>query len=255
MKYFMDGFFSTLPLLMVAGILEALTVSGLIPTYILPRPTEVFFSLIDNRNELVGGLKETLMCSLMGLCLSLLGGGFLGIAISGSKILRQIFLPYTIFLQTVPIIAIAPILVIWFGFGVPTVVATATIVSIFPVIANTILGLNSVDRGLLELYKFYGASRFDIYFRLRFPSGLAHFFAGIKIAAGLAVVGAIVGEFIAGGGLGSIIDSGRTQQRLDLVFSAVLLASLIGWLVCKFVEKIEFLVLGKWHPAFLQESV
>jgi NitT/TauT family transport system permease protein len=138
------------------------------------------------------------------------------------------FYPYAIFFQTVPIIAIAPLLVIWLGYGIPTVVASSFIVSVFPVIANSVMGLLGTEPLWLDLFKLMDASRIQTLFRLRVPAALPQIFAGFRIAAGLAVIGAIVGEFIAGTGLGGLVDSARNQQRVDRVFAAVILAAVLG---------------------------
>jgi len=136
--------------------------------------------------------------------------------------------PYAIFFQTVPIIAIAPLLVIWLGYGLPTVVASSFIVSVFPVIASSVTGLMSTEPILLDLFRLMDASRLQTLFKLRLPAALPQIFSGFRIAAGLAVIGAIVGEFIAGSGLGGLVDASRNQQRVDRVFAAVLLAAILG---------------------------
>jgi NitT/TauT family transport system permease protein len=128
----------------------------------------------------------------------------------------------------VPIIAIAPLLVIWFGFGQPTVKASAFIVSLFPILANTLTGLQQTDPQLKELFQLYRPSPLQMILKLQIPSAIPYILTGLRIAVGLSVIGAIVGEFIAGGGLGSLIDSARTQQRVDLVFSGVLMSSALA---------------------------
>ncbi|NDG83786.1 MAG: ABC transporter permease subunit, partial [Proteobacteria bacterium] len=145
-----------------------------------------------------------------------------------SRTVKAMFYPYAIFFQTVPIIAIAPVLVIWLGYGMPTVVASAFIVSVFPVIANSVTGLLSTEPALLDFFRLIGASPSQTLLRLRFPAALPQIFAGFEIASGLAVIGSIVGEFISGSGLGGLVDVARNQQRVDRVFAAVLLASVLG---------------------------
>jgi len=151
-------------------------------------------------------------------------------------IARRAILPFCIFFQTVPIISIAPLLVIWFGFGQPTVRASAFIVSLFPILANTLTGLQETDPQLKELFKLYKPSVWQLIFKLQIPSAIPYILTGIKISAGLAVIGAIVGEFIAGGGLGSLIDAARTQQRVDLVFSGVIMSSGLALVLVFFIE-------------------
>jgi len=147
----------------------------------------------------------------------------------------------------VPIISIAPLLVIWFGFGQPTVIASAAIVSVFPIIASTLLGLKSTEPALIDLFTLYSASARQMLLMLKIPFALPQIFSGLRIASGLAVVGAIVGEFIGGGGLGSVVDSARTQQRIDRVFAAVLISALLGAVLVGAVNLISALTLGSWH--------
>ena len=142
--------------------------------------------------------------------------------------MQRAFYPYAIFFQIVPIVAIAPLLVIWFGYGARAVVAAAFIVSVFPVIANTLAGLLSVDPALRDLFRLYGASRAATLWKLQLPWALPYVLTGLRIAAGLAVIGAIVGEFVGGGGLGVVVLEAMRQQRTDLVFAAVGYASLLG---------------------------
>jgi NitT/TauT family transport system permease protein len=140
-------------------------------------------------------------------------------------------------------------LVIWFGFGQPTVIASAAIVSVFPIIASTLLGLKSTEPALLDLFKLYAASNRQTLWMLKIPFALPQIFSGLRIASGLAVVGAIVGEFIGGGGLGSVVDAARTQQRVDRVFAAVLISSLLGIVLVAAVNIISSLSLGSWHSS------
>ena len=167
--------------------------------------------------------------------------------LSLSPMLRRAFLPYATFFQTVPIVALAPVLVIWFGFGRPTVIASAFIVSIFPIIANSILGIESTIPRLEDLFRLKRASRFATLWKLQLPSAVPAIFAGLRIASGLAVIGAIVGEFIAGGGLGEVVDAARTQQRLDKVFAAVLLSSCLGLILVILIDLASRLTLRSWY--------
>src|SRR5262249_40925223 len=159
------------------------------------------------------------------------------------------FYPYAVFFQTVPVIAIAPLLVIWFGYGLPTVVASSFICGIFPVIASTLVGLQSTDPALLDLFRLYRATRTEALRKLKLPFALPAILTGARISAGLSVIGAIVGEFIGGGGLGGIVDEARTQQRVDRVFAAVLLASLLGLVFFGAIHGLSHFLLRKWHAS------
>ncbi len=238
-----------LPLVFSIAALEAAVRSGSIPSYLIPAPSEVFRCLIDDRVELALGAWSTLTSAVTGLLISFIFGTLAATALSSSDLTRRAFYPYAVFFQTVPIIAIAPLLVIWFGFGKPTVIASATIVSVFPVIASTLLGLNSTEPGLRDLFRLYSASARQTLWILRIPFALPNIFSGLRIASGLAIVGAIVGEFIGGGGLGSVIDSARTQQRIDRVFAGVLISSLLGAILVGAVNALASLSLGSWHAS------
>jgi len=199
-----------------------------IPEFLFPAPSTILTTLAENKLDFLKAFLETLQGSMTGLVLSIVFGTSLAILFSLSSFLRKSILPFAIFFQTVPIIAIAPLLVIYFGFGMPTVVAAAFFVSIFPIIANTLLGLESVSKEELELFQLYGASPVQTLLKLKLPTAYSSIYAGLKVSIGLAIIGAIAGEFVAGGGLGAMIDSARTQQRIDIVFAALGLLSLMG---------------------------
>jgi NitT/TauT family transport system permease protein len=162
---------------------------------------------------------------------------------------QRAFYPYAVFFQTVPIVAIAPLLVIWIGYGWRTVAVSAFIVSAFPVVANTLAGLLSTDPALRDLFRLYGASRTATLLKLRLPFAVPSIMTGLRVAAGLAVIGSIVGEFIAGGGLGGVIDVARTQQRVDKVFAGILLASGLGLTLFLLVNLISRAALRNWHAS------
>ena len=238
-----------LPLFVGMGVCELAVRSGWIPSYLIPAPSEVFRSLIDDRFELAIAAWTTLSSALVGLLLSFAAGTLFAIVLSSSDLARRAFYPYAVFFQTVPIIAIAPLLVIWFGFGQPTVIASAAIVSVFPIIASTLIGLKSTEPALVDLFNLYSATAKQMLYMLKIPFALPQIFSGLRIASGLAVIGAIVGEFIGGGGLGSVVDSARTQQRIDRVFAAVLISALLGVVLVGAVNFVSALTLGSWHTS------
>jgi len=218
-----------------------------IPEFLFPAPSTVLNTLLENPGGFATAFFETLRGSMVGLLLSIVFGTTLAVLFSLSDFLRKSVLPFAVFFQTVPIIAIAPLLVIYFGFGMPTVIAAAFIVSIFPIIANTLLGLEGVSKGEQELFKLYGATATQRLWKLQFPTAYASIYAGLKVSIGLAIIGAIAGEFVAGGGLGAMIDSARTQQRIDIVFAALGLLSIMG-LACIYLLKILHRSLQKIRP-------
>jgi NitT/TauT family transport system permease protein len=238
-----------LPLFVVTFFTEFAVRSNWVPSYLVPAPSSVFGAMLESRQELLQAMAKTSSAALVGFGLSTLIGIGIAIFLSSSQAIRRAFYPYAVFFQTVPIIAIAPLLVIWFGYGMRTVVASAFIVSIFPVIANTLTGILSTDPALIDLFRLYGASSPATLFKLRFPAALPQILTGLRVAAGLAVIGAIVGEFIGGEGLGSIVDVARTQQRTDKVFAAVLLASVLGLALFGLINLISYLTLRRWHAS------
>lgn len=238
---------AALPFLVVTFSLEALVRAGWIKAFLVPPPSAVFATILRDWPELLTALAKTSAGTLLGFALSTFAGIAIAIFLSSSRAIQEAFYPYAVFFQTVPIIAIAPLLVIWFGYGMRTVVASAFIVSIFPVIANTLNGILSTDPALRDLFRLYGASPAVTLWKLRFPAALPQILTGVRVAGGLAVIGAIVGEFIGGQGLGSVIDIARTQQRTDKVFAAVLLASALGLAIFGAINVISRVLLRRWH--------
>ena len=223
-------------LMVLLSIWEWVVVKGWVASYLLPSPTQIYQTTLDLWPQIYAATLSTAISIGWGLGLSVLTGVTMALLFFAIPMVRRAVLPFCIFFQTVPIISIAPLLVIWFGFGQPTVKASAFIVSLFPILANTLTGLQETDPHLKELFKLYRPSPWQLIFKLQIPSAIPYILTGIKISAGLAVVGAIVGEFIAGGGLGSLIDAARTQQRVDLVFSGVLMSSVLALLLVFIIE-------------------
>lgn len=234
------------PVFFIAGVILTWEICGrmdLFPTYLFPLPTQILQAIFENQSELATALLQTAASTFVGLFLSIILGSLLALFLTALPSFRMALWPFVSFFQTVPIIAIAPLLVIWFGFGAPTVRASAFIVSFFPVVANSLVGLESARKSYQELFQLYKASPWQQLIQLKIPSSIPYLIPGWKISAGLAVIGAIVGEFIGGGGLGSLIDSARTQQRVDMVFAAVFLSSVVAWVFMFLLDQLTQLVL------------
>jgi NitT/TauT family transport system permease protein len=219
-----------------------------------PAPSLVFQSIVTKRQELLECLFSTARAASIGFALSAVIGVLIAVLLSTSRLVQRAFYPYTVFFQTVPIIAIAPMLVYWFGFGTKSVAVSAFIASVFPVIANTLAGILSTDPALRDLFKLYGASGFATMMKLRLPSALPNIVTGLRIAAGLAVIGAIVGEFVAGtlergGGLGMMVLVAKKYGRTDDIFAAVLVASLLGLCMLALINLAGYLLLRRWHAS------
>jgi len=236
------------PAVVVTLTTELAVRRGWVQSFLIPAPSQVIESLIRDWPELWSAMLNTADASLAGFAMSIVIGSLIAIAMSSAPWVQRAFYPYAVFFQTVPIIAIAPLLVIWFGWN-RTVVASAFIVSIFPIIANTLTGLLSTDPALRDLFQLYDAKRLATLFKLRLPFALPQVMTGLRIAAGLAVIGAIVGEFITGAGIGGAIMVSRQQNRVDKVFAGLLLASLLGIALFMVINLISRLALRHWHAS------
>jgi NitT/TauT family transport system permease protein len=243
-----------LALVVLLALWEGSTRALGIEAYLLPPPSAVIRAAGVDYPTLARGALTTAQAALVGFGLSAAIGILAAVLLGSSRTLEEALYPYTVFLQTVPIVAIAPLLVLWFGPGLRAVSVSAFIVSVFPVIANTLSGLRSVELPLRDLFRLYGASRRDTLLKLSLPAALPSVVTGLRIASGLAVIGAIVGEFVAGfsegsAGLGILVLSAYRQLRTDLLFAAVLLASMLGLVLFGAVNLLGSWLLRRWHPS------
>ena len=226
-----------------------------IPPYVLPAPGLVFATLWSDRALLLDSLVVTLTTTLEGFALALSGGVGLAILFNQSRLIEYALYPYAVILQVTPIVAIAPLLLIYLPQPV-AVLACAWIVAFFPVLANTTLGLSSVDRNLADLFRLYGASRWQVLRRLKLPAAMPFILGGMKIAGGLSLIGAVVAEIAAGSaGAGSglayrIAESGY-RLNIPRMFAALLLLSLAGIVIYGLLALISHLALRRWHESAL----
>lgn len=227
-----------------------------VPRYIVPGPLDVARTLVQDWGLLWGSLLITLRVTVLALLISVLAGSLIAFLFVQSRWLEMSLFPYAVILQVTPIVAIAPLVIIWVNDASIALVLCATIVAIFPVISNTTLGLRSVDPGLAELFRMNKATRLQTLLRLRIPSALPYFFGGLRIASGLALIGAVVAEFVAGtGGSGAglayqILQSGL-QLNVPRLFAALFLITLTGVLLFVFMVGLSRLALGNWHESEL----
>ncbi|HZL35092.1 MAG TPA: ABC transporter permease subunit [Tepidisphaeraceae bacterium] len=220
-------------LIAAVALLEAWLRIAHVKSYMAPLPSAVFGAMFHDAPELLAALFWTTLAAASGFIASGVLGVLLAVGLCAWPLARRALYPYTVFFQTVPIVAIAPMLLFWLGFGLLPVGVCALIVSIFPVIANTLAGLLATDPALDDLFRLYGAGPLATMWKLRLPTALPNIFTGLRIAGGLAVIGTVVAEFLVGQivghvGLGVLIVAGIHQSRLDIAFAAVLLASLLG---------------------------
>jgi NitT/TauT family transport system permease protein len=230
--------------ILLVAVLELCVRTGLIEGSLIPAPSTILQTFLEMKADFADAFRSTFTNVLLGWLLSAFLGVTLAFLFSLSSLIKRAVLPFAIFFQTVPIIAIAPLLVIYFGFGSSTVIAASFIVSLFPVIASTLIGLESPNPGQIDLFRIYHAGPLQVLLKLRLPSAYTYVYSGLKISAGLSIVGVIAGEFVAGGGLGALIDAARTQQRVDIVFAAITLLSLMGWILLTALKLIHVAIIS-----------
>lgn len=250
-----------LPLLVFAGVVICweLAVRGFgIPPFVLPGPGLVAETLIKDAGLLWHSLLVTLTLTFEGFLLAAIGGIVLAVAFNRWRLFEHAFYPYAVILQVTPIVAIAPLLLIYLPQPL-AVLACAWIVAFFPVLANTTLGLNSVDHNLLALFELYKASRWQMLWRLKLPAALPQMLTGLRIAGGLSLIGAVVAEIAAGSaGAGSglayrIVESGY-RLNIPRMFAALLVLALVGVAIFFVLSTISHLALRRWHESVIERE-
>ena len=247
-----------LTLVVLLAIWEAVVRFFALPTYVLPPPSLVLTTLIADAGLLWNSLLVTLGITFEAFVLAALGGVALAIAFNLWRPIERSLYPFAVVLQVTPIVAVAPLLLIYLPQPL-AVLACAWIVAFFPVLANTTLGLNSVDHNLLALFELYKASRWQILWNLKLPSALPQMLAGLRIAGGLSLIGAVVAEIAAGSaGAGSglayrIAESGY-RLNIPRMFAALLLLSAAGVAIFFALSALSYLALRRWHESAVRRE-
>ena len=245
--------------LIVLGLWEFIVWKAEVPYYILPGPWRIFRTLIADWGTLSGSLWITLQITGLALLAAVLLGGLLSILFTQSKWLEFSLFPYAVILQVTPIVAIAPLIIIWVNDTLLSLLICAWIVAFFPILSNTILGLNSADHNLINLFQLYGASRWQTLRYLRLPAALPYFLGGLRISGGLALIGAVVAEFVAGsGGTASglafrILEAGY-QLKIPRMFAALAMVSGAGIVIFLVLSLISHLLLRRWHESAIRRE-
>lgn len=224
------------------------------PAYLVPGPLDVLDALRTGASDLIEPTIVTLEEAYLGFLLAAVSGFAVALVMARWRVAEFGVYPYLVILQTVPIIAVAPIFVVWFGAGNATNIIIAAMLAVFPIAANTLQGLRSTDRNLVQLYRMAGAPPRIQLFSLRIPHAVPQIMTGLKIGASSAAIGAIVGEFAAGigggaGGLGYAITRYANQLQTPQLFAAVIVASVIALVLFGLVTLIEWLLLHRWHES------
>ncbi|MCB1489467.1 MAG: ABC transporter permease [Bauldia sp.] len=250
------------PVLMLVGLIIVwhvyVTVND-VPHYILPSPARVAQAFIEDWPILLAALWVTLKITFTALVIALVGGVALAILMAQSKWIELALYPYAVILQVTPIVAIAPLILIYAPTTQSAILICAWIVAFFPVLSNTTQGLRSTDHNLLNLFELYRASRWQTLIFLQLPSALPYFLAGLKIAGGLALIAAVVAEFAAGtagAGSGLAFRLLESQYRLNIprLFAALVLLSLTGVVIFACTSLVSHLLLRKWHESAVRRE-
>ena len=252
-----DGFLQVvLPLAIFIAALSAwelLVWAKSIPPYILPAPSLIGKTMIADWTILSASLWITIKITFSALILAIVGGAGLAILFAQWKWVERSFFPFAVILQVTPIIAIAPLLLVYLEAGTAVLVC-AFIVAFFPILSNTALGLASADHNLIELFDLYRASRWQQLLYLRLPAALPYFLGGVRIGGGLALIGAIVAELAAGSagqgtGLAFRIVEAGFRLNIPRMFAALVLISVAGIAIFLFFSALSWLLLGRWHDS------
>ena len=224
-----------------------------IKPYILPAPSLIFATLVKDWGTLSQSLLVTLTITLQGLLAAVIGGVGLALLFAQSKWIERSIFPFAVVMQVTPIVAIAPLLLVYLAQG-PAVLVCSFVVAFFPILSNTVLGLASADHNLVDLFQLYGASRWQTLLHLRLPAAMPYFLGGLRIGGGLALIGAIVAEIAAGSagagsGLASRIVESGFRQNIPRMFAALILISLTGIVIFMFFTFVSWLLLHRWHDS------
>ena len=230
-----------------------------IPPYILPGPLRVAQSLWDDWGSLLPALEVTLTITFMALAVAVVGGVGLAVLFAQSKWIEISFFPYAVVLQVTPVIAVAPLILVYVDNTHVAILICAWIVAFFPILSNTTLGLNSADHNLVNLFQLYGATRWQTLRFLRVPAAMPYFLGGLRIAGGLSLIGSVVAEFAAGtAGQGSglafrILEAGY-RLNMPRMFAALALISATGIVIFLFFTALSHLALRRWHESAVKRE-
>lgn len=227
--------------------------------FILPTPYVVAKTFVADFDIIMIGLGLTFEAAFTGYIIAVLIGLLVATIMSLSNILEKSLYPYAVLLQTVPVVAVAPLIVLWFGFEMKSIIIISIIISLFPIINNTLLGLKSTSTTLVELFAYHKTNKIKTFFKLRFPSAIPNIISGMKISAGLSVIGAIVGEFIIGsgseaGGLGVQIIYAQADMETALVMALILTATSLGFAFFITIQTLGWYLMHKWHESEMKGS-
>jgi len=260
MKPIADFAFPILLAALLLGLWQWAVAHWQVPPYVLPAPSAIAHAFVENFTSLMESLASTLTVTLEAFVAATVLGLATAIGFSQSRLLERTLYPYAVILQVTPVVAVAPLILIWVGFERINLalVLIATIVAFFPILAGATLGLKSADFNLVDLARLYGASRAQILWRIRLPTALPYLLSGMKTAGGLALIGAVVAEFVAGSGTATglawrIVESGN-RLEIATLFAALALLAATGVAIFAALSLLEYVLLRRWHESALSEA-
>jgi NitT/TauT family transport system permease protein len=244
--------------ILVLIVWQAFCVLRHIPSFLFPAPSDIGASLVENLPTLLWALLSTMKVTLLAFALAAIIGTLTAFLFVQSRVIEVSLFPYAIMLQVTPIVAVAPLIIILVKDTFWSLTLCATVIAIFPIISNTTIGLRSVDPGLLSYFKMNKASRWQVLWRLRIPSALPFFMAGLRISSGLALIGAVVAEFVAGTGgrsAGLAYEILQSSFQLDIprMFAALVLITVTGVLLSACMALLSKMLLG-WHDSAMEDG-
>jgi NitT/TauT family transport system permease protein len=225
-------------------------------SWILPTPEEILHAAWAERATLMRAAGGTALGAVGGFCVASLVGFVTALGLGGARWLRTGLYPWLLVLQMTPVIVLAPIIVLWAGPGLPGIITVTFLISYFPIVVNTTQGLLSADAPRVDLFRMYGATRLQELWLLRLPSAMPYFLAGLRIAATLAPIGAIFGEYLVGnasggmGGLGFLVYTYNVQIKIPALFATALASCLLGFVFVAAISWLNWYVLHAWHDSF-----
>lgn len=247
------------PTVFLGAIITAWYAAGsLVPEskkVLVPRPHEIWQEAIsdsDTRSELLAGLVNTTQVASVGLTISIVLGILFAVTMAQGRWLERGFFPWAVVLQTVPTLALVPLIGVWFGFGFKSRVIVVVLITLFPIITNTLFGLQSVPDSMRDLFRLHHAGRLTRLIHLEFPAALPAMFTGFRISAGLSVIGAIVGEFFfgrGGRGLGVLVNKYRSLLEIEALYATILVSSALGITVFWLLTRLSNRLVGHWHQS------
>ncbi len=238
---------SLLFVLFALAVWEVLVRALQVADYILPPPSQILTRVFTSRHTLLGHAWVTLQEALLGFVLGATAGTTCAIAMARSRVIERMLYPLVVSSQTFPKEALAPVFLMWFGFGILPKVIIAGLISFFPVVVNTMRGLLSVDPLILDLMRSLSANQRQVFLKVRLPNAIPYIFAALKMCITLSVIGAVVGEFVgASAGLGHLIRLANSELATDLMFAALIVLGIMGTLLFLIIEGLERNLMRRW---------